>query len=54
MAGDRPGHQIEYPLAIVIICGLCTSTVMNLLLMPALYRLFGRAQRLPATPNVAT
>ncbi len=35
--GDQPGHEIEYPLAVVILGGLVSSTVLNLFLMPALY-----------------
>lgn len=42
IAGNRPGHEIEHPLAVVILGGLITSTTMNLLLLPALYWLFGK------------
>lgn len=42
VAGNRPGHEIEYPLAVVIVGGLFTSTLLNLLLMPTLYLRFGR------------
>jgi Cu/Ag efflux pump CusA len=41
VAGNRPGHEIEYPMALVIIGGLFASTVMNLVLVPALYRAIG-------------
>jgi CzcA family heavy metal efflux pump len=41
ISGNRPGHEIEYPLAVVILGGLITSTVMNLFLLPPLYALFG-------------
>ena len=41
--GDRPGHEIEHPMAIVILGGLVSSTVLNLFLMPSLYLRFGRA-----------
>lgn len=44
VAGNKPGHEIEYPLAVVILGGLVTSTVLNLFLLPALYRKFGRRQ----------
>ncbi|GJQ24971.1 MAG: cation transporter [Phycisphaerae bacterium] len=37
MAGARPGHEIEHPMAIVILGGLITSTILNLILLPALY-----------------
>ena len=42
-AGNKPGHEIEHPMAIVILGGLVTSTVLNLFLMPALYLAFGKA-----------
>lgn len=40
IAGDRPGHEIEHPLAVVILGGLITSTLLNLFLLPALYLRF--------------
>ena len=40
--GTRPGHEIEHPMAVIILGGLVTSTVLNLFLMPALYLRFGR------------
>jgi CzcA family heavy metal efflux pump len=43
--GDRPGHEIEYPLAIVILGGLFTSTLLNLFVVPSLYLLFGQRRR---------
>jgi CzcA family heavy metal efflux pump len=43
--GDRPGHEIEYPLAIVILGGLLTSTLLSLFVIPALYLRFGRGLR---------
>jgi CzcA family heavy metal efflux pump len=42
--GARPGHEIEYPLAIVILGGLFTSTLLNLFLTPALYLRFGKTR----------
>jgi CzcA family heavy metal efflux pump len=46
-AGNKPGHEIEHPMAIVILGGLVTSTILNLGLMPALYLAFGRAGSSP-------
>ncbi len=43
--GDRPGHEIEYPLAVVILGGLVTSTLLNLFVVPSLYLRFGRKRR---------
>ena len=40
--GNLPGHEIEYPMAVVILGGLVTSTLLNLFIIPALYLRFGR------------
>jgi Cu/Ag efflux pump CusA len=40
--GDLPGHEIEFPMAVVILGGLVTSTLLNLFIVPALYLRFGR------------
>ena len=50
LAGGRAGHEIEHPMAVVILGGLFTSTVLNLLLLPALYERWGRPARAPL-PN---
>ena len=41
-AGIIPGHEIEHPMAIVILGGLITSTLVNLFIVPSLYLVFGR------------
>lgn len=38
----EPGNEIEGPMAVVILGGLCTSTLLNLLVLPALALRFGR------------
>ncbi len=43
--GDKPGQEIEHPLAVVILGGLVTSTILNLFLLPALYAAFGKSRR---------
>jgi CzcA family heavy metal efflux pump len=43
--GDIPGHEIEHPMAVVIVGGLITSTLLNLFVVPALYLRFARPQR---------
>src|SRR5207248_955450 len=43
ITGNKPGQEIEYPLAVVILGGLVTSTVLNLFLLPPLYARFGRS-----------
>jgi CzcA family heavy metal efflux pump len=52
MSGEIPGAEIEYPMAIVILGGLITSTLLNLFLLPALY-LRIRTLRLDRRPRVA-
>ena len=42
--GNIPGHEIEHPMAIVILGGLVTSTMLNLFVVPALYLRLGRNQ----------
>jgi len=42
ISGDIPGQEIEHPMAIVILGGLVTSTVLNLFIVPSLYLRFGR------------
>jgi Cu/Ag efflux pump CusA len=44
IAGDIPGHEIEHPMAIVILGGLVTSTLLNLLVVPTLYLRFGKGR----------
>ena len=36
-----PGSEVQRPLAIVVIGGLVSSTLLTLLILPLLYRLFG-------------
>jgi CzcA family heavy metal efflux pump len=43
--GARPGHEIEHPLAVVVIGGLVTSTLLNLFVLPSLYLRFGQGRR---------
>ena len=42
--GEQPGQEIEHPMAIVIIGGLLSSTVLNLFFLPALYLRYGASQ----------
>jgi Cu/Ag efflux pump CusA len=45
LAGNIPGQEIEYPMAIVILGGLVTSTLLNLLVVPTLYLRFGKPRQ---------
>ena len=46
--GSIPGHEIEYPMAVVILGGMITSTLLTLFLLPVLYYNFGRSQKDPS------
>jgi CzcA family heavy metal efflux pump len=41
--GTRAGYEIEHPLAVVILGGLTTSTLLNLFIVPSLYLKYGRS-----------
>lgn len=43
IAGKIPGNEIEHPMAIVILGGLVTATLLNLFVVPSLYLRFGAA-----------
>ena len=47
IGGNRPGQEIEHPMAVVIVGGLVTSTILNLLLMPVLYQSVARETETP-------
>jgi Cu/Ag efflux pump CusA len=55
VAGNAPGHEIEHPMAVVILGGLVSSTLMNLVILPAIYLRHG-AQPAPLAraPNGAS
>jgi len=42
LGGSRAGYEIEHPLAVVILGGLVTSTLLNLFIVPSLYLKYGR------------
>ena len=37
LGGGEPGSEIQTPMAIVILCGLTTSTLLNMFVVPTLY-----------------
>ena len=41
--GD-PGKEIQQPMAVVILGGIFTSTFLNMIVIPALYLKYGRAE----------
>lgn len=42
VTGNKPGQEIEYPMAVVILGGLTTSTILNLFVLPLVYWKFGK------------
>ena len=42
LGGDKPGNEIQTPMAIVILFGLLTSMVLNMIIVPAMYFRLGR------------
>jgi CzcA family heavy metal efflux pump len=45
IGGNLPGNEIEFPMAVVILGGLVTSTLLNLFLLPPIYAAFGRVKK---------
>lgn len=50
VTGDIPGHEVEHPMAIVILGGLLTSTLLNLYVVPPLYLIARRRELAPSAP----
>ena len=44
MGVGEPGKEIQQPMAIVILGGIVTSTFLNMIVIPALYLKYGRAE----------
>lgn len=42
LSGHKPGSEIQTPMAIVILFGLLTSMLLNMIVVPTLYLRFGR------------
>jgi len=42
LSSGKPGRELEQPMAVVILGGLITSTLLNMIALPALYLKFGR------------
>lgn len=48
LAAGEPGSEIQAPMAVVILCGLLSSTLLNMIVVPALYLRFGAIRTLLA------
>jgi len=49
LGGGEPGNELQTPMAIVILGGLLSATALNMIVLPALYSLFG--DRAPEAPD---
>ena len=45
VAGTVPGNEIEHPLAVTILGGLVTATLLNLFVLPSLYLAFAKPRK---------
>lgn len=52
LAAGEPGSEIQSPMAVVILCGLLSSTLLNMIVVPALYLRFGAIHRILAKPDM--
>ena len=45
LSGGQPGAEIQAPMAVVILFGLISSTILNMIVVPVLYLRFGSASK---------
>jgi Cu/Ag efflux pump CusA len=45
VGGGKQGSEIQTPMAIVILCGLTSSTLLNMLVVPTMYLRYARPRR---------
>ncbi|HBP20932.1 MAG TPA: CusA/CzcA family heavy metal efflux RND transporter, partial [Planctomycetes bacterium] len=50
LGGGQPGNEIQTPMAIVILFGLLSSMLLNMIVVPALYLRWGRPAAAPESP----
>jgi Cu/Ag efflux pump CusA len=53
IAGPIPGNEIEHPLAVTIVGGLVSATLLNLFVLPSLYLSFAKGRRKPLADPTA-
>ena len=51
IAGGDPGHEIQSPLAIVVLGGLLSAVALNMVVVPALYLRYGASSRAASSPD---
>ena len=50
LEAGEPGSEIQAPMAVVILCGLLSSTALNMIVVPALYLRFGAVAERETAP----
>jgi len=53
LASGEPGSEIQAPMAVVILFGLVTSTVLNMFVVPAVMLRFGSVRSLTRCADLA-
>ena len=51
IAGDKPGNEIQSPMAIVILGGLLTSTFLNMYVIPIMYSWINQEKEIEPEPE---
>ena len=45
LAADHPGNEIQAPMAVVVLGGLITSTMLNIFVIPIVYGWYAKRAR---------
>jgi Cu/Ag efflux pump CusA len=53
LGGGKAGSEIQTPMAIVILCGLMSSTLLNMIVVPTMYLRYGRRAAVDSEPRHA-
>ena len=54
LASGEPGSEIQAPMAVVILFGLVSSTVLNMFVVPAVMLRFGSVWKLATNPEAVS
>jgi Cu/Ag efflux pump CusA len=51
MGGQKPGNEIQSPMAVVILGGLLSSTLLNIFVIPVVYFITNRGSKKMSEPK---